>query len=65
MNAWIWVAIIAGLLVFAGIAVTEVSTAREPVKIGCSDCENRCNQDINCGLASCSAAKGLACGCGK
>ena len=65
MKTWILVAILASLIVIAGIAVTNISTAQEPAKISCSTCAGSCSPDANCGLASCGGVSGGTCGCGR
>jgi len=69
-------AIIAGIvfLVFA-IAMTGLSIAQQNAtdststvttgKVSCSSCGGKCTAQSNCGLATCGAANGGTCGCGK
>ncbi len=68
MKVWIMAAIIAGILVLAGITIsmTGLTTAdEEPVDAAtCTSCGNSCTQSNNCGLASCGARTGGSCGCG-
>lgn len=69
MNAWIIVAIIAGLLMVAGVAVALTSTgsviAEDANAKTCTSCGGSCSAGSNCGLASCQATQGGTCGCGK
>ena len=68
MNMWIITAIIAGLLIIAGVAVVlnaQTAQATQPTTIKCSGCQNGCTADKNCGSATCGAVSGGTCGCGK
>jgi len=61
--------IITGILVVGGVFVFGVTTPVQADDLGgkieCSDCGNNCNQDVNCGRASCGAVTGGSCSCGK
>lgn len=71
MKLWISIAILAGLLVLAGIAVQASDDAsKEDVSIsvsqcGSSQCGGGCSAGNSCGAASCGATQGSSCGCGK
>jgi len=47
------------------IAKPEVNASAEVQKTGCGSCNGQCNSESNCGLATCGAATGGTCGCGK
>ena len=71
MKTWITVAIIAGLLIFAGIMIVvntqtakAADQAQTPDKTQCTGCGNGCNANSNCGLATCGAMNGGKCNCG-
>lgn len=64
MNLWI-IAIIIGLLVVAGIIVASLTLANEPEKVACENCQEKCNQERNCGFESCRAVNGEKCNCGR
>ena len=66
MNLWMLTAIILGILIIGGIAVTALTTQQETETtetIECSGCENSCNAERNCGKATCGAVSGGSCGC--
>jgi hypothetical protein len=78
MKTWIMASIILGILVIGGFAVVSAisnstdnvvesdNIATQAKTISCSGCENGCNAEINCGLATCGAVSGTgSCGCGK
>jgi uncharacterized low-complexity protein len=70
MKTWLIVAMIAGLFIFAGIAVVKAVSNDAPIqqeKVStCSSCGNSCTAENNCGLATCGAvSKTGSCGCGK
>jgi uncharacterized low-complexity protein len=69
MNLWIIAAVFIGVLTIAGVAVVNAlpdnqSTLTTSQKT-CSSCGNSCTKESNCGLATCGAANGGTCGCGK
>lgn len=68
MKLWIMVAIIVGVLVIASFGIVSFVKADErtskPVQNSPScGCGNKCTQANNCGLATCGAVNGKACGC--
>lgn len=67
MNLWILGAIVLGLLAITGVIVFNIGTvnADESDTIACSTCGNACTAQSNCGLSSCGAVSGGACGCGR
>ena len=65
MNLWTIMAIAIGLLILGGIALSVATTAEKTAESGCKSCNGKCTAEKNCGLASCGAANGGACGCGK
>lgn len=69
MNLWMLTAIILGVLIIGGIAVTALTTNQEYQKptetISCSSCGNSCTAEKNCGLATCGVVNGKTCSCGK
>jgi uncharacterized low-complexity protein len=71
MKMWIVIAVITGLLLFAGIAVVRAvstnsgSETATTSTVSCTSCGNSCTAESNCGLASCGATQGKACTCGK
>ena len=72
MNTWIISAIVAGLLILAGVAVVSTVDAQPEAPSDtiieaseCTSCGNSCSLESNCGLASCGAVSGGSCGCGR
>ena len=70
MNLWMLTAIILGILIIGGIAVTALTTNQAEQKAtekttSCSSCGNSCTAEKNCGLSTCGATNGKTCGCGK
>lgn len=70
MNLWMISAIILGILILGGIAVTALTTQdngtdTSKTTTSCSSCGNSCNAEKNCGLATCGAVNGGSCGCNK
>jgi len=74
MNLWMISAIVLGILILGGIAVTALTTQNNTDSIagttttknvGCSSCGNSCTAEKNCGLATCGAVNGGSCGCNK
>ena len=69
MNMWMLTAIVLGILVIGGIAVTALNTEPEleskQDSIECSSCGNSCSLESNCGLSACGAVNGGSCGCGR
>lgn len=63
MDLWIIASIIVSLLIISGIAVTMAIAKQGPEIIDCENCEGNCNQERNCGRASCGAIQGRSCGC--
>ena len=67
MNLWMISAIVLGILILGGIAVTALATQEDTattVKTGsCSSCGNSCTAEKNCGLATCGAVNGGSCSC--
>lgn len=66
MNTWLIVAIIAGLMMVAGIAMVNAlanNTYKEQQFISCETCGNSCTLESNCGLSTCGAVSGAGCGC--
>ena len=66
MNIWILAAIILGILIIGGIAVTALTTQdvkKTTETISCSSCGNSCSAEKNCGLSTCGAVSGESCGC--
>jgi hypothetical protein len=67
---FIVIAVVAGLLLFAGIAVVKASSINNSQEkpnntISCSSCGGGCTASRNCGLSTCGAVTGGKCGCGK
>jgi len=68
MNIWISIAIVVGMLAIGGIVVSALianDKGNNEETIDCSNCENSCNSQRNCGLSSCGAVSGGSCGCGR
>ena len=69
MNWLIFGVIVLGLLVLGGVAVMALTSQDKIIgsekTTGCSSCGNSCTADKNCGLATCGAANGGSCSCGK
>ena len=71
MNTLAIVAIVVGLLLFAGVAVATTVSAdktensEQPPSIECKSCGNSCSLQRNCGLETCGAVNGGTCGCGR
>jgi hypothetical protein len=73
MNQWILpVAFVALVLVVGAFAFVNAQSDSVPVnalvvKTGCgmAGCNGQCTTGSNCGSASCGAANGQTCGCGK
>jgi len=69
MNVFTILAIVIGLLVISGIAITGVVMANNSTSTGagqqtiCQNCGNGCTKEKNCGLATCRAISGGKCGC--
>ena len=67
MKMWILTAIILGILIIGGIAVTALTTQEEQKTtetLECSSCGNSCTATSNCGRETCGAVSGGSCGCG-
>ncbi len=72
MNYWIIGAIIAGILLLAGVLVNSQSVSAdansESCTLGSAGCpyqgQGGCTQGSNCGLDTCAAKFGGGCGCG-
>ncbi len=66
MNMWIIVGIIAGLLLFAGIAVVKAISLQnqeaEHFECPYANSGNSCTPENNCGVSTCAAAYGGSCG---
>ena len=76
MKTWIIASVLLGLLVIGGFAFvsalsndvgSQSETGAKTVEtISCSNCENTCNAQTNCGQATCGAVSGKgSCGCGN
>lgn len=69
MNTWTIMAVVLGLIVLAGIALTSAVLTEQPTEKATSTatCGNSgCSVGNTCGLAGCSKATcGQSCGCGK
>ena len=72
MNVWIISAIIAGLLILAGVAVVSTIDAHPEIQSDTvvetaeyASCGNSCTLNSNCGLESCEVVSGGSCGCGR
>ncbi|MFA6023389.1 MAG: hypothetical protein WC781_04860 [Candidatus Pacearchaeota archaeon] len=68
MNMWIIGAIIVGLVLVAGtmvIAAEQNNNTTPVTQKSCGGCNGKCTAESNCGLATCGAANGKTCGCGK
>ena len=66
MNMWMLTAIILGILIIGGIAVTASTITQEeqePIEKISSTCGNSCTFEKNCGSDSCGAVSGKTCGC--
>ena len=67
MNLWIMAVITVGILAIAGVLIFNMGTVNADEGIdtsSCISCGNSCTAESNCGLSSCGAVTGGACGCG-
>ncbi len=67
MNNWVIVGIIFAVLLIGGVAVVSAVSANQTdtAQATCTSCGGKCTAGSNCGLATCGAANGGKCGCGK
>jgi hypothetical protein len=61
------VLLLATIFAVSGFAIanTDAKVPTEVQKTGCGSCNGQCSATSNCGLATCGAATGGTCGCGK
>jgi hypothetical protein len=71
MNIWIIGAIVLGVFAIAGALITGIGSVNADDNAGitstktCTSCGGSCTAGSNCGLATCGAANGGKCNCGK
>ena len=68
MNKILLIAVIVGivaLLAFGAFSLVNVNATAEKEIKSCSECQGKCTAENNCGLATCQALNGGACGCNK
>jgi len=60
---WIILAFVIGLLIVGAVIGVSALEAKA-TKIDCKGCNNSCNSEKGCGLATCGAVNGGKCTCG-